>query len=176
VAFGTLNKQQAEALRPFVEGHIVHDLGCGDMELSGEVYRLGAVEVHAIDKDPPLVHPPNGVTFHRARFIEVLEPIDVALISWPPNYECSLDLVVNRARTIIYLGMNFGGTSCGTVRLFVTLARREVLSYVPDRENVLTIYGGSIDHSRGLTGEEAAGLSQHVGQPWSYEQVLKWGS
>lgn len=176
MTFWSLNAKQREALKPYVAGKVIHDLGCGDMTLSEEVIRLGALSVHAIDKDPPLRHAPKGVTFHRARFIEVLEPIDVALISWPPNYECGLDKPVSNARSIIYLGANFNGLTCGTVRLFGTLARRNVEAYVPDRENVLTVYGSPIDHSRGLTGEEAAGLAQNVGQPWSYEKVLAWGA
>jgi len=121
--------------------------------------------------------------YHRSSFRNYRpESIDVAFASWPQNDEDTvreLLPLLERAATIVYLGKNTDGVMCGTSRLFHHLAGRVLLGYVPDRQNVLAIYGAPLGRQRAgaeLRQEERAGLSALApGKPWEdYTESEGW--
>jgi predicted RNA methylase len=65
----SLSAEQCEALKPFVEGKVIHDLGCGPMLLTKELLALGTTHIVAIDKEPiwPGLAAP-GITFEKKHF------------------------------------------------------------------------------------------------------------
>lgn len=159
MSYWCLNKAQAEALRSVVTGVVVHDLGAGDLSLAEQVLDLGALQVVAIDKEPlPRVHS-SGITYHRGYFEQYYEPIDVALISWPPQYCIGLPNLIKRARVVIYFGKNTDGTACGNSELFGHLLTRELSVYLPDRHNTMICYGRVTTEIRKPRGEEVAAIS-----------------
>lgn len=162
--YGTLNPAQRKAVRKAVKGLVVHDLGAGDLALSRELLRLGASKVIAVDKND-MPDPPPGIQTVKVRF-EGLDALqgdfavpDVAFVSWPLNrVDVGLLNLCIRARRIIYLGCNTGGTACGFPELFGLFRLREVLAYAPDRQNTLAVYEGTRDTFREPLGEELAGM------------------
>jgi hypothetical protein len=155
---GSLSPSQLEALQPFVEGRIVHDIGAGDLCLAQSLCVAGARKVVAIDK-VTMPRPPNEhivpVVSYFARF---KDPIETAFVSWPVNWPEAglLDLVSNSDR-VIYLGTNTDGTACGDPILFHHLSQREVLAHVPEFRNTLIVYGPCTE-TRDLLPEEKAAL------------------
>lgn len=173
VSYGRLNPEQEEALRPFIEGCIVHDLGAGDRVLSERMVRLGAFLIYAVDK--PGIGPQstvNEVIPVASYYYQYKDPIDIAFMSWPSNhYLPCLRKLAERARVVVYLGRNTDMTACGDTHLFQHFIQRDVLAYVPDRHNTLIVYGGLLPMSRDLFGEEKAAFSQD--KVMSYEEAEK---
>lgn len=156
---------QLEAIRPFVAGKVVHDLGAGNaLSLAHELLELGANYVFAIDKDPMTVPQSARIRAERLRFDEYelrKQKIDVAFISWPQNLlSYPLLRLCTGATTVIYLGKNTDGRSCGHPMLFKDFLFRELLAYVPHHLNTLGVYGQYMPSSRRPTGEEFAGIYQ----------------
>jgi hypothetical protein len=173
VSNASISLEQREALREAVAGRVVHDLGAGDLKLSSKVLQLGAAHVVAVDKEDCPRRVPHGITYRKCLFKDFLDPIDVALLSWPPNHG-SYDLakLVLRANRVVYIGKNTDGSVCGMPELFFSLIRRGILAYYPDRKNTLIVYGEHLPSPREPRGEEAAALSIVRGDPiWTYEQA-----
>lgn len=178
-SFGTLTNKQLSVLVQYTKGKVVHDLGAGSLELARIVrsgHRRGrrtggACKVIAIDKER--VSPPDDpcIEVVWTLFSNYKDPIDTALISWPINHPDSglLDLV-ERSRIVIYIGKNTDGLMCGWPGLFWTFLSRELLAYVPDRKNVLAVYGWELPSPRRPTGEELAGLTTYE-KMYSYEDA-----
>ena len=59
---------------------------------------------------------------------------------------------------------------CGWPALFWSLLGRELLAYVPDRRNVLAVYGQELPELRQPTGEEIAGLTTYT-RMYSYDEA-----
>jgi hypothetical protein len=161
--YGRLSKKQLEALQPHVSGRHVHDLGAGNLELSKALLSLGAQKVTAIDK---IVMTPTDprIEVRKAYFhdLDDLAP-DVAFISWPVNHDQpELFRVLRAATKVIYLGKNSDGTSCGHPTLFRDLLKRELLTYVPERDNTLIVGGRTLEVPREPTGEERANFSRET--------------
>jgi len=66
----------------------------------------------------------------------------MALVSWPLwNPLPGLVTLLEQVETVLYLGKNTDGTVCGPEDFWLHMLEREVLEHVPDRRNVLTVYG-----------------------------------
>jgi hypothetical protein len=175
---GFLSPKQVKALKPFVEGRTVHDLGAGDLILANQLWDMGAVRVYAIDKSqmPDTAKP--GVTPIVSYFSQYEGPfdkadrhevIDTAFVSWPVNWpEEGLVKLVSRSNFIIYLGKNTDGAACGDIRLFNVLVKREVLAHVPEYRNTLIVYG-VLEVERDLLPEERAACDP--GRLYSYAEA-----
>jgi hypothetical protein len=173
--YGRLSKKQLEALRPHVKGRHVHDLGAGNLEMAKALLRLGAKRVTAIDKAEAVTTNPR-IEVVKAYFHDLgdLTP-DVAFVSWPVNHDQpGLFRVLRAATKVIYLGKNSDGTSCGHPTLFRDLLNRELLTYVPERENTLIVGGQTLMVPREPTGEERANFSTST--ILQYDEVEKCGS
>lgn len=176
-SYGRLSKSQRKTLRKFVRGKIIHDLGAGDLTLSGELLDLGAAEVYAVDKERRHYGPTadSRLHFKQARFHELTSPMDLVFLSWPVNAEeVGLVPIMKRASTVIYLGCNTGGSMCATPDFFRALLLRELLAYDPHRENSLIVTGKFTGAPRQPTGEELAGLSVMTSY-YSFEQAEALG-
>ena len=168
--FGYLDPAQQEAVRNVIQGRVVTDLGAGILGLSMELLRLGAPKVIAVDKQIGAGGPLRNIQFVETYFKDFDDPVDVAFVSWPPNWSCpGLIEAVERAEIAIYLGKNSDGTACGTAPLFRKLTKREVLVHVPAWKNTLIIYGPT-RIERPLFGEEKAGIDTMV--PYSFEELV----
>jgi hypothetical protein len=161
MSYGRLNDEQQKALRPFVMGRVVHDLGAGDLKLARVLVQLGAEHVHAIDKHEWVGRPPSfrKITYRRAYFHDLDEPMDTIFLSWPSNYENpGLISHLSHCRTLIYLGKNTDGTMCGTPALFTHMVGRKLLAHVSDVMNTLIVTGDRLDTPRVPVSEEQAGI------------------
>lgn len=193
MSYARLSPEQTEALRRHVKGRVVHDLGAGLCNLSVALLDLGAKRVIAIEKEKMPVLDRPGLVQVRASFQdaagsedvehawgraeierarEFVRSIDVAFLSWPPNYPVPglLDLL-ERARSVVYVGKNTDSSACGWGRLFrLALIPRRVLAHVPDPKNTLIVYG-RVAGPRRLLGEEFAALVSAQEQVVTFEQA-----
>ncbi len=172
--YGTLTPDQVALLVPFIEGRVVHDLGCGTGYLSRFLVTFGAKRVIAIDQlqalSPARVRTP-GIQYVKSYFVDYDKAIDTAFVSWPQTCgEFGLDALVRRARVVCYLGKNTDGTGCGSQQLWGVLMGREVLAHGPDSRNSLIVYGPK-KATRARLPEEigATTISHHL----SYDETLK---
>jgi len=157
VNYGTLTKAQAKALKPFIFNRVVTDLGAGNCKLTLRIHQLGAAKTIAVDKEPKRTGA-KSFEYVQSYFHQYQEDIDVAFISWPVNwYVRGLLEAIKRAKTIVYMGTNFGGSTCGFLVLWQELAQREVLLHLPHPKSSLTIYS-SKHTARVPLGEEQAAL------------------
>lgn len=167
--FGRLNTQQREALKPHVLASIVHDLGAGDLSLAGDLVRLGAQQVVAIDKEPYRRRPGPGINTVTCYFENYPGLVDTSFVSWPKNtFDMGLLNLVRRSRIVAYLGTNTGGTACGFTQMWHHLSNREVIEHVPDEFNTLIIYGPSQQRRKYLP-EEYAGI--FTDRMWLYRDI-----
>lgn len=171
-----LDDDQLEALRSYVNGRVVHDLGAGGLGLVPTLFEFGAVKVIAVDKafKYPSENHYNGCSKWKSDdprlelkphyFAEYLKkktvPVQVAVVSWPENKDLpGLVPLLREASKVIYIGCNTGGTACGNNELFGELRRRRVHEHLPARHNSLTVYGSYLKQERrahNLTSEEFA--------------------
>jgi hypothetical protein len=159
--FWHLTVEQEHALKAAVQGKVIHDLGAGDLSLSKEMIRFGARKVIAVEKElqefpVPFSHKlfPVSCYFH-----DYKAPIATAVVSWPVNWETKLVPLLERAKSIVYLGKNTDGSMCGTAEMFRHFLTRSLCAYVPSVENTLMVYGDKLDTVRTPRGEEAAALT-----------------
>jgi hypothetical protein len=172
MGYGKLLGKQEDAVKALVQGKDVCDLGAGDMELSVKLLELGATKIIAVDKEDYPVPDPRIVRI-LSYFNNVwrhTRPPKIAFISWPINHaDPSLARLVDRFPFIAYLGKNTDMTSCATPGFFQPLLRREVMAYIPNRKNVLIIYGpNSVE--REPYGEELAAITAYE-KAWYYEEA-----
>lgn len=167
---GSLSVEQVDALRPYIAGRVVTDLGSGiDLVLADQLLQIGAAGVVAVD--PLVVLRQDGwddpvdprIKLRPQLFVDFADDIDVAFMSWPKMYAVDgLTEAAARSPTVIYLGKNAGGASCGSVSLFRHFARREVLAHVPDDKNTLIVYGGALAGPRELLAEERCAIDRRA--------------
>lgn len=172
MAYGRLNPKQELAARQFVDGQTVHDLGAGDLSLSHVLLRLGAGQVVAVDSHfPKSARKAARVGLEHRAFADFAGQPEVALVSWPVNWSgIGLVEIVARTPVVLYVGTNTGGTACGGDDLWDHLVTREVLAYVPDRENTLIVYGPG-QATRPLYGEELA--ARNNDRMWMFDEAEK---
>ncbi len=170
--FGRLNDKQAQTVRRFVEGRTVHDLGAGSLSLARDLIGLGAEKVVAVDCHfPERVRKTAKVEMVQRAFADFEGCPEVAVVSWPVNWAgIGLAEIVARTPVVLYVGTNTGGTACGGDDLWDHLVTREVLAYVPDRENTLIVYGPN-RATRPLYGEELA--ARNNDRMWMFDEAEK---
>lgn len=165
-----LSKQQLKELGPFVKGQSILDLGAGDLEGSEMLLELGANDVLAIDARDMPDPSSSRIRTRVCRFHELRETRPVVFASWIVNWPVNLEPLLDAAKVIISLSKNTDGSACGYPGMWALLSRREILRYVPERPNTLTVYGSSLV-DRPLTGEEFAALYQE--RVYSFEEAKK---
>jgi hypothetical protein len=165
--YGTLTSEQEKLVERFVRGQVVYDLGAGDLYLTCELLRLGAVRVIAIDKEDFRRYGiPDEVVYRKMLFRDVKETsIDTAFVSWPSNYDNGLLPLLRRSKTIIYLGKNTDGTACGIPSMFRYLLKRKA-ECIPDRKNTLICYTDVLEASRIPLKEEEAAIVASLDAPY----------
>lgn len=154
-----LSPEQSEAVAPVVRGRKVLDLGARDLQGTKAMLELGAAEVWAVDRNEmPRVSDPRVRTeinfFHNLQ-----ESREVVLASWVVNWPVGIEHLLAEAKFIVSLSKNTDGSACGYQQMWEYLSTREVLVYLPEFKNTLTIYGPGWDTERSLTGEEFAALN-----------------
>lgn len=160
MSYGKITNEMEVALRPIVRGEAVYDLGAGDLQHARHLLRLGARHVVAIDKEPPRPTASENITVLGGYFDQVPIPTDgiaVAFVAWPINYRTpGLVAWLAAARVVVYLGHNFGGSSCGNPELFEHLLSRRLTGWVAHRANTLIVVDEPLSAPREPTPEEAA--------------------
>lgn len=151
------NSEQAGAVRHYVQGAEVLDLGAGDLHGTKALLELGASCVWAVDRNPMPKNTDPRIRTEICYFHNLRESHDVVLASWVVNWAVGLEPVLDEARIVVSLSKNTDGTACGYRQMWEYLQTREVLVYCPDPRNTLTVYGPNRVR-RGPTGEEAAAL------------------
>ena len=186
MSYGTLSLEQSEKLRPFLKDQRVYDLGAGDLRLSKTLLHLGAVHVVAVEKEADLrptltmrysegvgVRVPNvpeEITYLRTTFRDFREQAPLVFVSWPVNWVTGIQQVLAKAETVIYLGKNTDGISCGDSGIWNHLASREVLVHLPESQNTLIVYGRGRVVRRYLPEERVALDHDRI---WSFEEHLQ---
>lgn len=165
---GGLNPFQEEAVRYYVKNQLVYDLGAGMLGWAEKLAQFGAEHVTAVDdiyKDQQenvlnncrawKKCAPEDVTIDDRDFREFHltgpNALHTAFIAWPHNTygrTMGLELLAMKAKTIIYLGKNLDGTSCGSPQLWRMLMQRKVLCFLPSARNSLIVYGPDLDRPR----------------------------
>jgi hypothetical protein len=164
--YGFLARDMEDWIKPYVKSKVVWDLGAADLEYTMKVLEMGATSVVAVDRaykrdydiDPSKV-PPNIKL--EACYFKDLHPssIEVAFLSWPQNMRMpGLLELLSVAETIIYLGSNVNGDSCGFPALYDYLRTRHIAVHIPHRANTLAIYTSAIVDREPIL-EELAGLN-----------------
>jgi len=176
--FSRMTIAQAKALRRYVTGVTVVDLGGGEGHQALSLIRLGAKSVTLIDeyRYKFLKHLKLRVvkkTFNDA--FKAQKHYGLAFISWPLNKTMPglLDFI-DQAPVVAYLGKNTDGTACGWHEFWVHLAKRELITEVRDRANTLLIYGQDWHKDIQLRcEEEVAGLLSTCQTPFN---IIRHGS
>lgn len=169
---GRLTRTMERQIATVIRGREVWDMGAGDLTHARKLVELGASKVIAVDKGYADHHEaPAGIEMVGAYYEHITLPegiIDVMFLSWPTNTPAIHGLLplIEVARTVIYLGCNTGGTSCGTPEMWMRLASRSILAHVPNRQNTLIVYGDYLtEGGRKFVLEERGGLFGWDG-PW----------
>lgn len=180
---GKPTAEQIEAIAKHVRGRRVHDLGSGDCILADMLLQLGAAHVTAVDAQcpyPSLGSPIFTPVVTEFRHYKPTEPIDVAFLSWPSQYEelggrdGGLTDIVELAKTVVYLGSNTDMNACGSERLIEHFLRRDLLLQMPARQNTLLILGDIRATHRPPTGEEYAAWERVLKhRAYSFEEALQ---
>lgn len=128
---------------PYVRDREVVDLGCYNLVHCHMLVEHGATKVIGIDRNrtSAVSEYPYHIEVRQQHFEDFHDPVDVAFMSWPVNWQCGLAPIARRANTVIYLGSNMSGSACGDPTLFEVLRQRENPVYIPDFKNTLAIYG-----------------------------------
>lgn len=164
-----LSLKQFETVLHHVQDKHILDLGCGDDNL-GTVMLMqgGAQRVMAIDKEPLNKNFLHKDLTYRQDYFHTIDSkwtcgFDTGVIFWPPNYNLKgLISLIENLDTVLYLGDNTRGTMTGDKELWEHLTQRSVLSYVPNKQGTLIVYGKE-PRTQNLFWEEKAALSQEQG-------------
>ena len=146
--FAKLSPEQTNKLQNMVCGKLVLDIGAGDMGLARLLASWGAY-VTAIEKEP-YTHKGPPMRGHVAILNEyikdtVVEPHDIAVVSWPVTHQLvGIEALLSQARTVVYIGCNDGGTSCGDPNFWRYLLTRKYLRGIASRKNDMIVYGEKV--------------------------------
>lgn len=184
MTFGHMSDAQCAEVVPVVKDRVIHDLGAGDLGMAHLLVELGAKHVVAVDRAESIavkaLKPDGPIEFHRMdhdayvsqgmrdryemvsapspRFAQPQKP-DVVFMSWPFNMpDSGLLLLASMAKSVIYLGSNWGGTACGFPDLFEHFVTRELVAHIPERPNTLIVLGAQLEWPREPTQEEMGGM------------------
>jgi hypothetical protein len=132
---------------------------------------LGASGVLAVDRNPmPNLNDPR-VIYWQGMFHDLKLAAKVVLASWIINWDVGVEPIFDQAEIVLSLSKNTDGICCGYPAMWEYLRTREVLAYLPERANTLTIYGPA-RVSRNLTGEETAALD--LSRIYSFENICEF--
>lgn len=180
--YGRFSDAHQRVVRSYVRGRTVVDLGAGDCERTYLLSKLGAKKVHAVDPllsgkclDPesfpadagPIeTHCCNAETFEKlvssALPATAKGRIDVLYLAWPTQngtQQRSFLSLIERSDVVILTTKNTDGTACGTAKMWAALCKREVLSYRPEKENTLIVYGEPCAYRSSVHYEELMGIT-----------------
>lgn len=159
---GRLSTAQEAAVAPYVHGQRVLDLGAGDLALSHVMVAMGAQDVLAVDRHQMPVPQTPKIQAYVSYFHDLEETRPVVLASWIVNWNVGIERQLHAASHVIVLSKNTDMSVCGYPGMWGLLRQREVLLYLPEHPNVVTVYGPQ-QAPRGPTGEEIAALNlSHV--------------
>lgn len=173
MSHGILTEEQWASLEPYIEDQVVYDLGAGDLELAHEMDALGARKIIAVDRHdmpPPRTKRVQTVRSHFHQW-NAPESMDVAFLSWPVNWCSDAERLLPRAKIVVYVGRCTDSTLCGSLEFWGHVRHREVLAVVPNRHNVLIIYGEVGGREEGLLPEEMAGMDYE--KVWTYDELYE---
>lgn len=159
---GRLSIAQEAAVAPYIHGQRVLDLGASDLALSHVMVAMGALDVLAVDRRRmPVPQTPKIQTDVRY-FHDLGKTRSVVLASWIVNWDVGIERQLHAATHVVVLSKNTDGSVCGYPGMWELLRQREVLLYLPECPNVVTVYGPQ-KTTRGPTGEEIAAVDlSHV--------------
>ena len=170
--YGTFPSNFCKAIAPFIKGQRLVDLGSGDMGRTDVLRLLDPAVILAVDKEPrgpapelhPTIIPLQGYFKDVLKTIEVFAPT-VAHIAWPINNPMpGLIEILELVPTVVYVGCNTDGSSCGDIPLFKYMLTRALTLYLPEQQNSLIVLGGKLKTPRSPTPEEDAALNQYTGK------------
>jgi hypothetical protein len=175
MSYGQLTTEMLDAIRPYVEGKRVIDLGAGDGRKARFLVRYGASHVTCVDKNlMPYQFAGQNIQWHeRTYFYDLVcnpncPEYDVAFVSWPVNYrQPGLVELCERAKVVIYLGCNYNGSACAFREFYQHLVGRELLDEHMTSRNALIIVGDKLEQPRTPTFEEDCGLSWGAMRTWA---------
>ena len=158
--YGSFSTPMQIALRPFVAGKSIVDLGSGDGARAVLLTALGASSVLAIDGNGRMRSSPK-IEYVECSFCDAVTLVrkanpDVAHIAWPSNRsDPALIEIISKIPCVVYVGCNTDGTLCGGPDLFKHFVRRPVR----ERRNTMIVYGSVGSRIRRPADvEEIAGL------------------
>lgn len=158
---GGLTQERCDAIRPFVKGKTVIDLGAGSLSLSLLLRGMGASRVLAVDKEPMDKY--EGIDIAQKYFSDVKDTLDVAFLSRPINHFCEgLNEILDRHETVIYLGSNIDGFACGSLQLFKYLVQRNPIFHMFDGFDTILVYSKE-PRTESLYAEEVAAIDAWLG-------------
>lgn len=177
--YGRFTEEMKDAVRPYVEGQHVLDVGAGNCAKAKTLARLGAEKVICVDPefpvefyiDPelePYIFPMYGYLDEKIAKHGCAALGNVAFLSWIPNKPLpGLVEVLQGMEYVIYLGCNYGGTACGTLSLYLDLLGRELLVEIATPQNTLLILGRrKYGYTRNPTFEEYCGVNTREMYHW----------
>jgi len=168
-----LNDKQLEHLRPYVKDSSILDLGAADLEGAQLMLELGARDVLAVDRFEMPRPSISRITTKQVQFQHLEETRPVVLASWIVNWQVDIEKFLETADVVISISKNTDGSACGYRGMWQHLRRREVLLYLADPTNCLTVYGPKKVEltERPPTGEEVAALWPDPMKMWSFEEA-----
>lgn len=168
-----LSERVSSALKTYVNGKVVADIGAGDLSHSRTMSELGAKEVLAIDPGLSIYEQvPANVKLLKgyAKDTSIPEELDVVFLAWPVNREIpGIDSWIAKARTVIYFGCNDNYTVCGGKDLWSILPGRAILHHFEieptahESSASFTVYGEPLEEPRELTPEEKRAITVWAG-------------
>lgn len=168
LVYGHLSDTQLKQLVPFVKDQSILDLGAGELGHAELLLELGARDILAIDRFKMPKPSSSRITTKVTQFHDWTESRPVVFASWIVNWTCNLEHLLLPAQRIVVLSKNTDGSSCGYREMWELLQQKELLLYVPEHANTLTVYGNELV-DRPPTGEEFAAL--HPEKMWSFEEA-----
>ena len=170
MAFVRFSLRIKRLIAPHIAGETVFDIGAGDFQHS-EALATIAQKVIAIEPNDhwgidraKLMHANKRLQIVSARIGEIVPPDEpfVLWLSWPVNYRLrGLIDWFEKAKKIVYLGVNDGITACGGPDLWSHLVTREILvestvgrNRLSDCQCNLVVYGDRLNEGRILRAEE----------------------
>ena len=194
--YGRFSDAHQRVVRSYVRGRTVVDLGAGDCERAYTLSKLGALKVHAVDPNIPRkyldpenfpddagpieTHHCDGRTFEK--LVASVLPlsakgrIDVLYLAWPTaggTERPGFLALIERSDVVIVTTKNTDGIAVGTAKMWGALCSREVLSYRPEKENTLIVYGEPCAYRSSVHYEELMGITMGgQSKPMPYADVM----
>lgn len=170
---GRLTEEQVDRLGRYLREKQVLDLGCGDGGIANLIAQRYGASVVAVDsKTTDTLGWHSRVQFVESTYVELdldLMDFDVGFISWPNVYKArGLERIVEKLPLVVYVGLNFDYTACGSNRLWHHLSQRYLHEEIPDPHNNVLVYGVKMEpgSTRPVVPEEMAALDRSKVFPW----------